>query len=281
MKLIGESGGTKTNWVAVSDSSKTRIISTIGLNPNFVSKEAFIDVLSEEVTSAMKYPEISEVWFYGAGCSGTLIEEKVKEWVAVVFPSAEINVFSDLTGAARGLLGDSEGYICMFGTGSNSGYYDGKHIIKNIPPLGFILGDEGSGASLGKKLIADFLRGIMPLHLAKEFREKYGAEKDDIVSHVYRGVFPSSYIGGFVKFLKDHISDPYCTDLIKTSFREFVCRNLMLYNISGKTKIAVTGSVAWYFRDLLREVFSDYNFVITRITRDPIEGLIRFHKNKH
>jgi glucosamine kinase len=281
MKLIGESGGTKTNWVAVSDSSETRIISTIGLNPNFVSKEAFTEVLSEEVLPAMKYPDIEEVWFYGAGCSGSLMEEKVKDSVIAVLPSAAINVFSDLTGAARGLLGESGGYICMLGTGSNSGYYNGKYITENIPPLGFILGDEGSGASLGKKLLADFLRGIMPLHLAAEFKENYGAEKDDIVSHVYRGVFPSSYIGGFVKFLKDHISDPYCVNLVKTSFDEFVRRNLKLYKITGKTRIAATGSVAWHFRDLLREVFSDYNFVITEITKDPIRGLIKFHKNRH
>lgn len=281
MKLIGESGGTKTNWVAVSDSSETRIISTIGLNPNFVSKEAFTEVLSEEVLPAMKHPDIEEVWFYGAGCSGSLMEEKVKDSVMAVLPSASINVFSDLTGAARGLLGESGGYICMLGTGSNSGYYNGKYITENIPPLGFILGDEGSGASLGKKLLADFLRGIMPLHLAAEFKENYGAEKDDIVSHVYRGVFPSSYIGGFVKFLKDHISDPYCVNLVKTSFDEFVRRNLKLYKITGKTRIAATGSVAWHFRDLLREVFSDYNFVITGITKDPIRGLIKFHKNRH
>ena len=281
MKLIGESGGTKTNWVAVSDSFETRIISTIGLNPNFVSKETFMEVLSKEVLPVMKYPDIKEVWFYGAGCSGTLLEEKVKDSIMAVLPLSAVYVFSDLTGAARGLLGDSGGYICMLGTGSNSGYYDGKYITENIPPLGFILGDEGSGASLGKKLIADFLRGIMPLHLAEEFRENYGAEKDDIVSHVYRGVFPSSYIGRFVKFLKDHISDPYCMNLVKTSFDEFVRRNLMLYKITGKTKIVATGSVAWHFRDLLKGVFSDYNFVITRIAKDPIEGLIKFHKNKH
>jgi len=281
MKLIGESGGTKTKWVAVSDSFETEIISTIGLNPNFVSKETFMEVLLKEVLPALKYPDIKEVWFYGAGCSGSLLEEKVKDSVMAVLPLSEVNVFSDLTGAARGLLGDSRGYICILGTGSNSGYYNGKYITENIPPLGFILGDEGSGASLGKKLIADFLRGIMPLHLAEEFRENYGAGKDDIVSHVYRGVFPSSYIGGFVKFLKDHISDPYCLNLVKASFDEFVRRNLKLYKITGKTRIAATGSVAWHFRDLLREVFSDYNFVITEITKDPIRGLIKFHKNRH
>lgn len=281
MKLIGESGGTKTKWVAVSDSLETEIISTIGLNPNFVSKETFMEVLLKEVLPALKYPDIKEVWFYGAGCSGSLLEEKVKDSVIAVLPLSTVNVFSDLTGAARGLLGDSRGYICILGTGSNSGYYNGKHITENIPPLGFILGDEGSGASLGKKLIADFLRGIMPLRLTEEFKENYGAEKDDIVSHVYRGVFPSSYIGGFVKFLKDHISDPYCRNLVKTSFDEFVRRNLKLYKIRDKARIAATGSVAWHFRDLLKEVFAENNFVVEEITKDPIEGLIKFHKNKH
>lgn len=279
MKLIAESGGTKTKWCAVSDSGETEIISTIGLNPNFVSEETITDVLSVEVLPAMKNPPVEEVWFYGAGCAGKAMEKKVSDAVSTVLPSAAIHVFSDLTGAARGLLGANKGYICMLGTGSNSGYYDGENITANIPPLGFILGDEGSGASLGKKMIADFLRGMMPDKLAEEFREKYGAEKDDIVSHVYRGIFPSRFIGGFVQFLKDHISDPYCRNLVRTSFKEFVQRNLKLYKMTGKTGIAVTGSVAWYFRDILEEVFAENDLVISRITIGPIEDLIRYHKS--
>jgi N-acetylmuramic acid 6-phosphate etherase len=279
MKLIVESGSTKTKWCAVSGSDETEIISTIGLNPNFVSQETLSEVLSAEVLPAMKNPPVEEVWFYGAGCSGETMEKKVGDAIRSVLPAAEIHVFSDLAGAARGLLGSNKGFICMLGTGSNSGYYDGENIAINIPPLGFILGDEGSGASLGKKLIADFLRGMMPHPLSNEFREKYGAEKDDIVSHVYRGIFPSRFIGGFVQFLKDHISDPYCKNLIKTSFNEFVQRNLKLYKMSGKTEIAVTGSVAWHFREILEEVFNENDLAISRITRGPIEDLIRYHKS--
>lgn len=278
MKLIAESGGTKTNWCVVTDSEETEIISTIGLNPNFVSEDTFKEVLSSEVLPALKNPSIEEVWFYGAGCAGKTMEKKVKDAIGSVLKSAEIYVLSDLVGAARGLLGTEKGFICMIGTGSNSGYYDGKNISANIPPLGFILGDEGSGASLGKKLLADFLRGIMPPHLAKEFRKDYGAEKDEIVSHVYRGIFPSRYIGGFVQFLKDHISDPYCRNLVTKAFEEFVERNLKLYKATGKTKIAVTGSVAWHFREILEEVFEKNDFIITSIARGPIEGLIQYHK---
>jgi N-acetylglucosamine kinase-like BadF-type ATPase len=278
MKLIAESGGTKTNWCVVTDLEEAEIISTIGLNPNFVSEDTFKEVLSSEVLPALKNPSIEEVWFYGAGCAGKTMEKKVKDAIGSVLKSAEIYVLSDLVGAARGLLGTEKGFICMIGTGSNSGYYDGKNISANIPPLGFILGDEGSGASLGKKLLADFLRGIMPPHLAKEFRKDYGAEKDEIVSHVYRGIFPSRYIGGFVQFLKDHISDPYCRNLVTKAFEEFVERNLKLYKATGKTEIAVTGSVAWHFREILEEVFDKNDFIITSIARGPIEGLIRYHK---
>jgi N-acetylglucosamine kinase-like BadF-type ATPase len=278
MKLIAESGGTKTNWCVVTDSEETEIISTIGLNPNFVSEDTFKEVLSSEVLPALKNPSIEEVWFYGAGCAGKTMEKKVKDAIGSVLKSAEIYVLSDLVGAARGLLGTEKGFICMIGTGSNSGYYDGKNISANIPPLGFILGDEGSGASLGKKLLADFLRGIMPPHLAKEFRKDYGAEKDEIVSHVYRGIFPSRYIGGFVQFLRSYISDPYCRNLVTKAFEEFVERNLKLYKATGKTKIAVTGSVAWHFREILEEVFEKNDFIITSIARGPIEGLIQYHK---
>jgi glucosamine kinase len=278
MKLIAESGGTKTNWCAVSDSKETEIVATIGLNPNFVSEDTIKEVLSAEVLPALGNPQIEEVWFYGAGCAGKAMEKKIKDAISSVIPSSQIHVFSDLAGAGRGLLGTKKGYICMIGTGSNSGYYDGKNITANVPPLGFILGDEGSGAALGKKLIADFLRGIMPQKLADEFRSIYGAEKDEIVNHVYRGFFPSRFIGGFVKFLKEHIADPYCKNLVMTSFNEFVQRNLKLYKTTGKTKIAVTGSVAWHFSEILEEVFMKNNFIITSVTRGPIEGLIKYHK---
>jgi glucosamine kinase len=281
MKLIAESGGTKTKWCAVSDSEETEIISTIGLNPNFVTEETYREFLYSEVLPGLKNPSVEEVWFYGAGCSGETMEKKVKEAIRSVLLSSAVHVLSDLAGAARGLLGTGKGYVCLIGTGSNSGYYDGKNITANIPPLGFILGDEGSGASLGKKLLADFLRGIMPPPLSDEFRNSYGAEKDEIVSHVYRGVFPSRYIGGFVKFLKDHISDTYCRNLVRTSFEEFVKRNLKLYKTTERTEIAVTGSVAWHFNDILEEVFAENDFIITSITREPIDGLIRYHKMNH
>jgi N-acetylglucosamine kinase-like BadF-type ATPase len=278
MKLIAESGGTKTKWCAVSGSDETEIISTMGLNPNFVSEETFKEVLSSEVLPGLKNPSIEEVWFYGAGCSGKIMEQKVKDSIRFILPSSSVHVLSDLEGAARGLLGTGKGYICMIGTGSNSGYYDGNNITANIPPLGFILGDEGSGASLGKKLLADFLRGIMPTLLSDEFRNNYGAEKDEIVSNVYRGIFPSRYIAGFVRFLKDHITDPYCRNLVKTSFEEFVSRNLKLYKTTGKTEIAVTGSVAWHFSNILKEVLAENDLIITSITREPIDGLIRYHR---
>jgi N-acetylglucosamine kinase-like BadF-type ATPase len=278
MKLIAESGGTKTKWCAVSESKETEIISTIGLNPNFVSEETIKEVLSSEVMPALDNPPVEEVWFYGAGCAGKAMEKKIRSAIGSVILSAPVHVFSDLTGAARGLLGKEKGFICMIGTGSNSGYYDGRNITINVPPLGFILGDEGSGASLGKRMLADFLRGIMPHSLSEEFRSIYGAEKDDIVSHVYRGVFPSRYIGGFVQFLKVHISDNYCRNLVKKSFEEFVRRNLKLYHVTGKTEIAVTGSVAWYFRDILEEVLLENDFAISIITQGPIEGIIRYHK---
>jgi len=278
MKLIAESGGTKTQWCAVSQSNETEIVSTIGLNPNFVTEETIREVLSSEVLPAIGNPPVDEVWFYGAGCAGKSMEKKIISAIGSVLPSAEINVFSDLAGAARGLLGNKKGYICMIGTGSNSGYYDGMTITANVPPLGFILGDEGSGAAMGKRLLADFLRGIMPKSLANEFRNIYGAEKDQIVSNVYRGIFPSRYIGGFVQFLKEHISDPYCRDFVRKAFREFVERNLKLYKTTGKTEIAVTGSVAWHFRDILEEVFLENDFVISMILQGPIEGIIRYHK---
>ncbi len=278
MKLIAESGGTKTQWCAVSRNEETEIVPTIGLNPNFVSEDDFRRVIISEVLPGLRYPEISDVFFYGAGCAGKAMEDKVRNAIRSALPGPEIFVFSDLTGAARGLLGNNEGFVCMIGTGSNSGYYDGKNIKKNVPPLGFILGDEGSGAYLGKRLLADFLRGIMPPGLSEEFRKRYGAEKDDIVSHVYRGVFPSRFIGEFVRFLNDFINESYCSDLVRNSLQEFVNRNLKLYNLPEGTEIAVTGSVAWHFSPILEEVLEKNGFRIMTIAQGPIGGLIKYHK---
>lgn len=278
MKLIAESGGTKTQWCGVSPDKQTDILTTIGLNPNFVTSEIISRVLSSEVLPVINTPDIKEVWFYGAGCSGKAMEKKVKDAILSVLPSSDINVLSDLTGAARSMLGSGSGFVCMLGTGSNSGYYDGTSITANVPPLGFILGDEGSGAALGKRLLADYIRGIMPPELAEEFKVRYGAEKDDVVSSVYRGFFPSKFIGGFVQFIKENMTHDYCRILVKGSFGEFVRRNLNLYKASGKTEIAVTGSVAWHFKEILEEVFIENGFIISAITRDPITGLIRYHK---
>lgn len=279
MKLIAESGGTKTQWCAISDKEESEIITTTGLNPNFVTDLAMAQVITLEILPKFSPEDIETVWFYGAGCSGESMTEKVRIAISTCFPESSIYVHSDLLGAARGLLGRSKGYICMIGTGSNSGYYDGEKITANIPPLGFILGDEGSGASLGKKLLADYLRGIMPPSVSEKFREKYGAEKDDVVNHVYRGIFPSKFVGGFVKFLKDNISEKYCRNLVESSFNEFVERNLKIYNMDTPSGIAVTGSVAWFFRDILEDVFRRNGFKVSVIIKEPITGLIRFHKS--
>lgn len=280
MKLIAESGGTKTQWCAVSVETETAIIPTMGLNPNFVPEDDFRRVIISEVLPGLNYPEITSVFFYGAGCAGKAMEDKVRNGIRSALPQAEVFVFSDLTGAARGLLGTGKGFICMIGTGSNSGWYDGTRITANVPPLGFILGDEGSGAYLGKRLLADFLRGIMPPGLAEEFKSRYGAEKDDIVSHVYRGVFPSRFIGEFVRFLNDFINESYCRELVRNSLQEFVNRNLRLYNLPEGTEIAVTGSVAWHFRSILEEVLDANGFRITTIKQGPIEGLIKYHRER-
>lgn len=278
MKLIAESGGTKTQWCVVSDIYESEIITTIGLNPNFVSQDTIRDTIRTRVLPLVNSQNISEVWFYGAGCAGKLMEIKVREAILEVIPLSLVTVSSDLAGAAKSLLGNRSGYVCLLGTGSNSGFYNGKAIVSNVPPLGFILGDEGSGAYLGKILLADFLRGIMPSSLAEEFRSRYGAEKDDVVSHVYRGIFPSKFIGGFVLFLKENIAENYCNDLVRRSFQEFVRRNLKIYNIKGKTNIVAAGSVAWSFREILGEVFLEHDFILTEITREPILGLIKYHR---
>ena len=280
MKIIADSGSSKTNWIIAGDEKGQVSIDTQGLNPNFSSLSHISSVVKENILPATGGTEDIEIFFYGSGCSDKSLCGKIKKAIHIIFPHAEIEVNTDLLGAARALHGDMKGIACILGTGSNSCLYDGKSIVSNIPPLGFILGDEGSGSYLGKRLLSDFLKGIMPADVSELFSAKYDTDKDLVIKKVYRGEFPNKYIASFVVFLKDNISNPYCYSLVEDAFIDFLNRNVRYYENFHKLDIGFTGSIAWYFEEILRKVMASYGLRTKEIIKEPAERILKYHLSK-
>ncbi len=281
MIIIADSGSTKTNWIIARKEGLYDRINTVGLNPNFLSTEGISSVIREKILPVVKNVDKARIYFYGSGCSGTFLCNKAEEAIKNIFTKAYVEINGDLLGAARALLGKTEGIACILGTGSNSCLYDGEKIIANIPPLGFILGDEGGGAYLGKRLLSDYLKGIMPDDISEKFSYKYHTDKDLVTEKVYRGEFPNKYIASFVIFLKDNIDKPYCSTLVKDAFSDFINRNVKYYDKYEMLKISFTGSIAWHFRDILRKVLESYGLVMGEILKEPSERIMEYHLSEY
>ncbi len=278
MKLIADSGSTKTNWCLLGSEDSPGYILTGGFNPYFRSS----DDIAEEVERLLA-PNIKEIvsniYFYGAGVTDASKGEIVREALGRFFPVAKIETESDLLAAARATCGREPGIACILGTGSNSCYYDGEKIADQVSPLGFILGDEGSGAVMGRKLVGDYLKRIMPAELRDEFRKMYPIEPAEFLERVYRQPRPNKFLADFTRFLSAFIQHEYCPNFVRQNFREFVDRNLLSYPFKSEVSIHFIGSLAFYFREILLEVLKDKGLHGGLILKEPMEGLIRYHSN--
>lgn len=277
MKLIADAGSTKVDWILINNNHTVDKKRTNGINPFYQTADMISQLIKSELPFATDSASVKEVYFYGAGC----IPEKqpiVSSALKSVFASATIEVDSDLLGAARALCGHSEGIACILGTGSNSCLYNGKNITQNTPPLGFILGDEGSGAFLGKALVSDFLKRQMPDNIAELFADKYQLTTKEAVENVYRQPLPNRYLAQFTPFLSENIAEPYCYNLVFDAFITFFARNIVHYPDFRTLPIAFTGSVAYHFADVLEVAAYDFGLNFSHITQAPIDGLAEFHK---
>jgi N-acetylglucosamine kinase-like BadF-type ATPase len=253
-------------------------IYTLGINPYYQTTEEIRTELSVQLIPKLDNQSISSIYFYGAGCA---IEEKksiVREALKSLFDHASIEIESDLLGAARSLFQNNKGIACILGTGSNSCYYDGNHIIENISPLGFILGDEGSGAVLGKLLIADCLKNQLPLELKEKFLTSYQLTPAEILDRVYKKPFPNRFLAQFAPFLLDHLEEPSIFNIVFDSFDAFITRNLMQYQLED-LPVGVIGSIGYHFKDVLEIVAFERNINITKVEQRPMEGLIQYTLN--
>lgn len=274
MKIIADSGSTKTQWALVYY-NKVETISTIGLNPYHVSPEEIERVAREEIASQTG-EKVEGVYFYGSGVTPQK-QPLMKDILARVFGStADIQAESDMLGAARGLFGNREGIACILGTGANSCHYDGSRIVANTPALGYILGDEGGGASIGKHLVNALYKNPELKSLRIELEKEYGLTQADIIEKVYRQPMANRFLASLAPFTKKHIDDERIEAIIRHDFKNFFVRNLRPYP-SG-LPVGFIGSIAYFLDNQLRAVANEQGYEIAAIMQSPLNGLIKYHE---
>ena len=278
MILIADSGSTKTAWCLISGNQRVKDITTKGINPCYQTEEEIEaelkNTLCQEIGGENK---INSVYFYGAGCADSQINNKLAKTLQQVLKSDKAEVSSDMLGAARGIFKRQKGIACIMGTGSNSAYYDGNEIVKSIPAGGFIIGDEGSGAVLGKTLIADYIKNQMPENILAEFKKFYNGTYLDVVNHVYKQPFPNRWLANFTKFMYEKREDDYIHNMIVNSFTLFFNRNIKQFDSWKDMEVGFVGSIAYYFEKELKEAAQKCEITVSEIYQNPIEGLIEYH----
>jgi len=279
MILIADSGSTKTVWKCTDGAGTVFSAKTAGINPYYNTEEEILREISQ-ARSKLSSIMVQEIFFYGAGCSTDAQKEKVAKGLKAQFQTDAIEVNTDLLGAARALFQQEPGIVCILGTGSGSCIYNGEYIIHSIPSLGFILGDEGSGAFLGKLFVQDYLREEMPDDLLEEVNEKLGITKEEVLKNVNQNTMPSRYLAGFSKFIYEKIDHQYMHDLVYHSFNEFVKEYVIRYENYKKYKIGFIGSIAEKYQRILSEVLEENDIILGRIDKNPIVGLVEYHLSK-
>lgn len=288
MILIADSGSTKTDWILVASDGTQTELHTDGINPARDARDIIYNVLYHDlltqIPSDISREELSRsgcqgsegaVYFYGAGCIEPF-SQTVRSVLKDLFPCCKVEVESDLLGAARALCGHEPGIACILGTGSNSCLYNGRDIIMHTPPLGYILGDEGSGSFLGKVLVNGLFKGVLPDELKQAFCNKYDMELPGIIEHVYREPSANRFLASLVPFIVEHRNHPSIHDLLVDAFRQFLVRNVAIYG-HKEMPIHFVGGIAYQFADELSEAAASEGMQMGRIMLRPIQSIVQYH----
>lgn len=270
--LIADGGSTKIDWTVVSGISQKTFRSP-GINPVLWDIGKIEQMLQEGLPHEI-LSDVESVYFYGAGCLGRSAEKMQEALMRVVAHDAEIEVESDLLGAARALFGNERGIACILGTGSNSALYDGKEIISNIHPLGYILGDEGSGASIGKHFLNALYKGRLPESLRKDFETETGLTYDDVIDHVYRQPMANKFLASLVIFVSKRRKE--CAELLNEEFENFIEKDILPYN-HCELPVGIVGGVGYEFHDELKEIFLRHRLKLNKVVAKPMENLVDYH----
>ena len=279
--LIADAGSTKTDWALISEESEPPLrISGSGINPAFHTFDSIHSKLIELESVLPTDLHISHIYFYGAGCASYELNNKVVEALKSIWGKAEIRVESDLVGAATALFGNGKGIACILGTGSNSCVYENGKIIDRIPSLGFILGDEGSGAYLGKTILNAIFKKRLPINIIEDFHKEYNLSTDEVIRNVYSSPSPSAFLASIVPFIVRNLEKPEIRSITKEGFNKFLEYNVIPYK-ELNYPLGFVGSVAYYFKTILSEVAEKHNLSISYFLKSPMDGLISHHSKKN
>jgi glucosamine kinase len=277
VKLLADSGATKAEWCLLNNGKKKTIF-TQGISPYFLNKEQIASILSKELMPKLKGLKIDEVNYYGTGCANPNNALVVKKAIQSVISTKKIFVGHDLLAAARALCQKSKGITCILGTGSGASYYNGKTIVKSSTGLGYVLGDEGSGAYLGRKVIQYYLYNTFDDELRARFDAKFVTNKMEILENVYQRPLPNRYLASFTVFLAENRSHYMVENIIEDGLNDFFFTHLLRFNEIWKMPVHFVGGVAFGFKDVLADLCSSYGFELGKVLKNPMEGLILYHK---
>ena len=281
MILVADSGSSKTDWLLSAPDEQPKAFRSVGLNPYFLTEKEITKILQEQLAGLWGYAdEITEIYFFGAGCSSPDRHEIVSNALSVLFPNSYISVDSDLLASAYATCGHEKGFCCILGTGSNISFFDGENIHDGHHGLGYILGDEGAGTIIGKTLVTDFLYGNMPQDIHAKFNEAYHLDKETVIKNVYQRPAANSYLAAFSKFIFDLRDTEYVQNLLRTILQEFVDTNIKSYPQYNKFKCHFVGSIAFVFADELKTVCEESGVHVGKIIRQPITDLLEFIVNR-
>lgn len=278
MILVADCGSTKIDWCLLNNGKVEKQVFTLGMNAVMLTEEEMRTRLADELAPEMAGYPIEEVYFYGAGCISPEVCGNVARAIQANIPDTKVvEVHTDLLAAARALCGRTPGIACIMGTGSNSCYYDGEKICDNVSPLGYILGDEGSGAVLGKLLIGDVLKNQLPKDLCEKFLQQYELDRMIIIRRVYKEPQGNRFLASITPFLIQNIDRPEIHALVLNSFKAFFVRNIQQYKNYSELSVNFIGSIAYYYREVLEEAAAQCGCTVGSIIKSPMEGLIKFH----
>lgn len=277
--LLADSGATKAEWCLLNNGKK-KILFTQGISPYFLNTGQIAELLEKELVPKIKNVTVEHIHYYGTGCSNVDNVRSIKKALNKIFAKAQVKVNTDLMAAARALCGHEKGIACILGTGSNSCYYNGKNIVKNSPGIGYVLGDEGSGAYLGKKVIQYYLYNTFDEDLRARFDAKFVTTAAEILDNVYKKPLPNRYLASFALFLAENRGHYMIENIIEDGLNDFFFQHLCKYNEIWKQPVNFVGSVAYGFKDVIEQLCSSYEFELGTVLKNPMDGLIRYHTVK-
>lgn len=278
MVAIVDSGSTKSDWVILDDFKKVFLkTETIGFNPNFIHRELITPEIQKNSNLMLVKNSITKVFFYGSGCGVKKNCETIQEELIKVFTKAEIIVKEDLMAAAYAAYSGKPAIVCILGTGSNSCYFDGENLKIELPSLGFLIGDEGSGSAIGKQLVRRYFMKKLPSDLHAEFEAEYKLTVEDTLKNMYHKSRPNAYLADFTKFVIERKDHPYFKDMVFEEMKNFFEYQVLPYHEAKEAEINFIGSIAYYYENILRSVATEFNLNVGHVVQKPIESLVDYH----